>query len=76
MCRHLSNEWQVRTLGSQLLRSGTAVAANDRAAYRGLLAAGELTAIFAASYKTAKENQRKNEKKKKPNVIPQAASGG
>jgi hypothetical protein len=58
------------------LRSGTAVAANDRAACRGLLAAGELTAIFTASYKTAKENQRKNEKKKKPNEIPQAASGG
>jgi four helix bundle protein len=109
MCRQLPNEWQTRTLGGQLLRSGTAVAANYRAACRGrsdkefcaklgvvveeadesqlwlellpvaspgisgslhgklLAEAGELTAIFTASYKTAKENlQRKKKQKSKP----------
>ena len=35
LCRGLPNEWVVRTLGGQLLRAGTAVAANYRAACRG-----------------------------------------
>jgi four helix bundle protein len=35
LCRALPNEWAPRTLGGQLLRSGTSVAANYRAACRG-----------------------------------------
>jgi len=107
LCCGLPNNWVLRTLGRQLLRSGTAVAANYRAACRGrsgkefcaklgvvaeeadesllwleLMAeaspamqtpehkwlvgeADELTAIFTASYKTAKENQKKNKRDKK-----------
>jgi four helix bundle protein len=35
LCRSLPADWIARTLGGQLLRSGTAVAANYRAACRG-----------------------------------------
>src|SRR5262245_38416114 len=35
LCRSLPNEWVAKTLGGQLLRAGTAVAANYRAACRG-----------------------------------------
>jgi four helix bundle protein len=107
LCRGLPAEWVARTLGGQLLRSGTAVSANYRAACRGrsskefcaklgvvaeeadesvlwleLLAVGapsvkgplyqtllkeadELTAIFTASYGTAKENLKKKKRAKK-----------
>jgi four helix bundle protein len=34
VCRALPNEWLARTLGSQLLRSGTSVGANYRAVCR------------------------------------------
>jgi four helix bundle protein len=108
LCHSLPNEWDVRELGKQLLRSGTSVAANYRAcgrarsdkafcskmgvvveeadeselwiallpdAYPGierkmhaalLKEAGELTAIFGASHRTAKNNlaRRKAERKK------------
>ena len=101
LCRRLPSEWEVRELGKQLIRSGTAVAANYRASCRGrspkefcaklgvvaeesdesllwlellvvaspgvagvehtrlLKEADELTAIFTASHKTAKENLKK-----------------
>ena len=107
LCRALPGEWVARTLGGQLLRSGTAVAANYRAACRGrsgkefcakigvvaeesdesllwleLLAvespgvqgkeydallreADELTAIFSASYKTARQNLKQEKQQKK-----------
>ena len=107
LCRQLPNAWYVRTLGNQLLRSGTAVAANYRAACRGrsdkefcaklgvvveeadesllwlelllvaspgiagqehtrlLDEADQLTAIFTASYKTAKDNLKKKRHAKK-----------
>jgi four helix bundle protein len=108
LCRALPADWVTRTLGGQLLRSGTSVAANYRAACRGrsdkefcakiglvveesdesllwleLLAVGsqavrrqeyesllreadELTAIFSASYKTARANltKRKRDREK------------
>ena len=106
-CRKLPTNWVDRTLGGQLLRAGTAVASNYRAACRGrspkefcakvgvvaeeadeslfwlqLLnvdapaiaklpeytwlstEADELTAIFTASYNTAKENLKKKKRKK------------
>jgi four helix bundle protein len=101
LCRALPSQWDVRVLAKQLLRSGTAVAANYRAcgrarsdkefcskvaivleeadesqlwlellpeahpaiatdAYQSLHAeARELTAIFTATYRTAKSNLRK-----------------
>jgi four helix bundle protein len=101
LCRALPGDWVTRTLGGQLLRSGTSVAANYRAACRGrsgkefcakiglvaeesdesllwlellevetpsvrgknyevlLREADELTAIFSASYKTARANLKK-----------------
>ena len=107
LCRALPLDWVARTLGGQLLRSGTGVAANYRAACRGrsgkefcaklgvvaeesdesllwleLLAVGapsvygrnygalvqeadELTAIFSASYKTAKANLKKQKRNKR-----------
>jgi four helix bundle protein len=107
LCRGLPPEWVGRTLAQQLLRSGTSIAANYRAACRGrsdkefcaklgvvaeesdesllwleLLAVGspairgnnyarllqeadELTAIFTASYKTARANQKKKKNEKK-----------
>jgi four helix bundle protein len=108
LCRKLPNHWEVQELGKQLIRSGTSVAANYRAAQRArsdrefcskiglvveeadetelwlellpeaypeidgrphrelLKEAGELTAIFSASHRTAKANleKRKVEKKK------------
>jgi four helix bundle protein len=107
-CRKLPAHWVNRTLGGQLLRAGTAVAANYRAASRGrspkefcakvgvvaeeadesllwlellnvdapamtklpeykwlLKEADELTAIFTASYNTAKENLKKKKREKK-----------
>jgi four helix bundle protein len=106
-CRRLPSEWEVRELGKQLIRSGTAVAANYRASCRGrspkefcakigvvaeeadesllwlellivaspgvagvehtglLKEADELTAIFTSSYKTAKENLKKNRRDNK-----------
>jgi four helix bundle protein len=110
LCRALPTDWVTRTLGGQLLRSGTSVAANYRAACRGRSAkefcakiglvaeesdesllwlellnvgspggrgknhellcheADELTAIFSASYKTARANLKKQERDKKANV--------
>jgi four helix bundle protein len=107
LCRGLPSDWIARTLGGQLLRSGTSIAANYRAACRGksdkefcaklglvaeesdesllwleLLAVGspgvrgkeydrllkeadELTAIFTASYATAKANQKRKKTQKK-----------
>jgi len=108
LCHALPDEWDVRELGKQLLRSGTSVAANYRGCARArsdkefcskmglvveesdesqlwiellpeahpvvdpvlhtalLKEAGELTAIFTASYKTARSNmeKRKAEQKK------------
>jgi four helix bundle protein len=108
LCRTLPGHWQVREIAKQLLRSGTAVAANYRACQRarsdkefcakmgvvveeadesqlwiellpeahpGIDAreqkalfgeATELTAIFTASYRTARANieKRKAERKK------------
>ena len=108
LCRNLPRDWDVRELARQLLRSGTAVAANYRAcgrarsdkefcskvaivleeadesrlwlellpeadpkiatdAHKALLTeASELTAIFTATYRTAKSNlrQKKAERKK------------
>jgi four helix bundle protein len=97
-CRQLLNDWVIRVLGTQLLRAGTAVAANYRACCRGrsnkefcaklglvaeeadesllwlellvvassgiqgteykrlLRESDELTAIFSASYATARRN--------------------
>lgn len=111
LCRRLPSEWEVRELGKQLIRSGTAVAANYRASCRGrspkefcakigvvaeeadesllwlellvvaspgvagaehaqlVKEADELTAIFTASYKTAKENLKKKRRDdKRPGV--------
>jgi four helix bundle protein len=107
LCRALPAEWVARTLGGQLLRSGTSVAANYRAACRGrspkefcaklglvaeesdesllwlellvvgspgirgkdyellLREADELTAIFSASYKTARANLKKKKRDKR-----------
>ena len=108
LCRKLPQDWAVQEIGEQLIRSGTSVAANYRAAQRGrsdkefcskvgvvveeadetelwvellpeaypeidprlhrelLTEAGELTAIFSASHRTAKANleKRKLERKK------------
>jgi four helix bundle protein len=113
LCRALPADWIARTLGGQLLRSGTSVAANYRAACRGrsgkefcaklglvaeesdesllwlellvvgspgvrgkdyevlLREADELTAIFSASYKTAKANLKKK-KRDKGTSIPKS----
>ncbi len=107
LCRKLPADWDVRELAKQLLRSGTAVAANYRAcgrarsdkefcsklaivveeadesqlwlellpeadpkgatdAHKALLSeAGELTAIFSASHRTAKLNLEKKKAEKK-----------
>jgi four helix bundle protein len=108
LCRNLAGDWDVRELARQLLRSGTAVAANYRACGRArsdeefcskiaivveeadesqlwlellpeaesklatdlhkvlLAEASELTAIFTATYRTARSNleKRKAEQKK------------
>jgi four helix bundle protein len=110
LCRSLPADWDVRELAKQLIRSGTAVAANYRACgrarsdkefcskvaivaeesdesqlwlellpetdpkiatdvHKALLAeASQLTAIFTATYRTAKSNlkKRKAERKKGP----------
>jgi four helix bundle protein len=111
--RELPDQWHVRVIGRQLLRSGTSVAANHRACGRArsdrefcakmgvvveeadesqlwleLLVvaspslrsadyerlaneATELTAIFTASHRTARENLRKraaNRARKRPNA--------
>ena len=107
LCRQLPAIWVVRTLGKQLLRSGTSVGANYRSACRGrsdrefcarigvvadeadetlfwleplpsawtdirtplyeklLREADELTAIFTASYQTAKTNLEKRKLRRK-----------
>ena len=107
LCHKLPDFWDVRELGKQFLRSGTAVAANYRAAQRarsdkefcskiGLVVeeadetqlwiellpeaypeldkrlhkellgeAGELSAIFTASHRTAKANLEKRKQDKK-----------
>jgi four helix bundle protein len=107
LCHSLPNEWDVREIGKQLLRSATSVAANYRACTRArsgkefcsklavvveeadesqlwlellpeaypaiemkrhktlLSEAGELTAIFTASHRTAKLNLRKKKADKK-----------
>ena len=106
-CRRVPSDWEVRELGKQLIRSGTAVAANYRASCWGrspkefcakigvvaeeadesllwlelvvvaspgvagseqtrlMKEADELTAIFTASYKTAKENLKKKKRANK-----------
>ena len=106
-CHKVPNDWDVREIAKQLLRSGTAVAANYRAGQRArsdkefcakiglvveesdetqlwlellpeafpeidprvhrelLKEAGELTAIFTASYNTAKANLEKKKAQKK-----------
>ena len=107
LCHSLPNEWDIREIGKQLLRSATSVAANYRACTRArsgkefcsklavvveesdesqlwlellpetyvgieiklhkalLGEAGELTAIFRASHRTAKLNLRKKKTDKK-----------
>ena len=107
LCRKLPADWDVRELAKQLLRSGTAVAANYRACGRArsdkefcsklaivveeadesqlwlellteadpkiatgthkalLSEAGELTAIFTASHRTAKSNLEKKKAERK-----------
>jgi four helix bundle protein len=59
-----------RTIGNQLIRSGTSIGANYRAACRGRsiaefiakigIVAEELTAIFTAAGRTAKQNNPKS----------------
>ena len=73
LCRHLPNDWDVRELGRQLLRSGLWLELLPEAdptiathAHKALLAeASELTAIFTASHRTAKANLRKRKAERK-----------
>jgi len=77
-CRILPNNREGRLIGDQLFRSGTSVAANYRAACRGrskaefvsklaivVEEADELVAIFVASIKTTKSNQKSKIKNQK-----------